>query len=113
MRVRRGWVFLDVLVGMMIVAVLGAMIGAAGAAHQRALKHLDDARAATHLAESALLSMQSGQKPVAGSELAVRELPSPADLAGMSWVEVRASVHGKSASLVGLVPRDAVPTGGG
>ena len=28
MRVRRGWVFLDVLVAMMIVAVLGTMIGA-------------------------------------------------------------------------------------
>ncbi len=116
MRSRRGWVLLEVLMGMIIVSILGAILGGGAAMHQRGLKHLADTRAASRLAESALLSMQSGQTPHAASPgapgPAVREL-SPADVAGMSWVEVRATVHGRAASLVGLVPRNAIPPGGG
>lgn len=113
MRLRRGWVLLDVLMGMMLVSMLGAILGAAAAMHQRGLKHLDDTRAASHLAESALLSMQSGQTPRAVGEqsLSIHELPS-ADVPGMTWVEVRATMHGQSASLVGLVPRNTIPPGG-
>ncbi|HEX4055649.1 MAG TPA: type II secretion system protein [Tepidisphaeraceae bacterium] len=113
MRIRRGFVFIDVLMGMIIVSILGAILGGAAAMHQRSLKHLDATRAASHLAESALLSMQSGQPPRAAEKksLAIHELSS-ADVPGMSWVEVRATVHGRSASLVGLVPRNTIPPSG-
>ena len=65
---RRGFVFIDVLMGMIIVSILGAILGGAAAMHQRSLKHLDATHCASHLAESALLSMQSGQPPRAAEK---------------------------------------------
>jgi type II secretory pathway pseudopilin PulG len=119
---RRGWVFLDVVMGIMIVAILAAILGFAAATHQRGLKHLADSRSATRLAESALISMQSGQSPsipanVEGkpstSNLAFHELPASPDVPGNVWIELDAAVNGRQASLVGLVPRNSLPHGGG
>jgi Tfp pilus assembly protein PilX len=100
----RGFVFMDVLVGMLLVGMLGAMLGAAAAMEQRSIKHLDDTRAAYRMAEMALLSMSSGQSIPAGQSLHVRKLQNSAQVNGMNWVEVQASVHGCTSSLVGLVP---------
>jgi type II secretory pathway pseudopilin PulG len=114
-RAHRGWVFLDVLMAITIVAILTAILGLAVASHRRGLKHLADSRSATRLAESALISMQSGQSPSipANSNLAFHELPVSPDLPGDVWIEVEASVNGRPASLVGLVPRNSLPHGGG
>ncbi|MGD0464046.1 MAG: type II secretion system protein [Tepidisphaeraceae bacterium] len=112
MRARRGWVLLDVLMGMIIVAILGAILGGAAAMHQRGMLHLQDSRTANRLAESALLSMKSHQSPTAssGGELFFQKLPD-SQVPGMSWVEVRAAVHNRTASLIGLVPQDTIPVG--
>jgi len=115
MRRSRGWVFLEVLMAIVIVAILTAILGLAVVSHQRGLKHLADSRSATRLAESALISLQSGQSPSipAGSNLAVHELPVSPDIPGNVWIEVDATVNGRQASLVGLVPRNSLPRGGG
>jgi hypothetical protein len=104
---RRGWVFMDVLVGMLLVGMLGGILGAAAAMQQRSIKHLDDIRAAYRLAESALLSISSGQPTPAGQSVRVRKLQNSPRASGMDWVEAQASVRGCTARLVGLVPAGA------
>jgi type II secretory pathway pseudopilin PulG len=117
MRTRQGWVLLDVLMGMIIVSILGALLGAAAAMHDRAAHHLDDTRAAMRQAESALLTMQSNQippeKPTVGNGgfLTVKKLPAQSQTPGMTWIEVRATVHARTATLVGLVPETSLPVG--
>jgi len=112
MRFRHGWVFLDVLMGMIIVAFLGAILAATAAMHQRGMRHLQDSRTATRLAESALLNMQCHQKPTVGNggELSFQKLPG-SQVRDMFWVEVRATVHNRTASLIGLVPQNTIPVG--
>lgn len=112
MRSRRGWVFIDVVMGVILVGMIAGMLGAAAGWHYRALKHLADTRAATRLAESTLISLQTGQ-PVAAADSKCRELSAATDLPGMTWVEVSATVDGRSASLVGLVPNNSLTPAGG
>jgi Tfp pilus assembly protein PilX len=112
MRRRRGWVFLDVLVGLMILGIIGLTLGAGAAWHQRALAHLSDMRAASRVAESALISMQAREQ-FDRSKVVCREVAGAQNPAGMSWVEVSAKVNGRSASLVGLVPKESLSAGGG
>ncbi len=103
-RCRRGWVFLDVLSGLVIVAILAGTLGAAVAARERALHHLADIRAAQRLAESALICLQSGE--VAPAEgVAVRDLADAPANPQNKWVEVTATVNGRQAQIVGLVPK--------
>jgi len=112
MRARHGWVFLDVLMGMIIVALLGAILGGGAAMHERARQHLQDTRTAMRQAESALLSMQSHQKPTLGNgELSFQKLPDSPQVPGMTWIEVRATVHNRVASVIGLVPETTIPAG--
>jgi type II secretory pathway pseudopilin PulG len=118
MRPRQGWILLDVLMGMIIVSILGTLLGAAAAMHDRAAHHLDDTRAATRQAESALLMMQSHQippekpteKPTVGNGgfLTVKKLPTPSQIPNTTWIEVRATVHTRTAALIGLVPQNAL-----
>lgn len=114
MRFRRGWVFIDVVMAMILISLIAAMLGAAANWHQRALRHLADSRSATRLAESAILSMQSGQTPSRGSDaaLTIHKLSDSSDIPGNAWVEVDATVGNRRASLVGLVPQNTLPGGG-
>jgi hypothetical protein len=102
----RGWVFLDVLSGLVIVAILAGTLGAAVASRERALHHLADTRAAQRLAEATLISLQSGEAaPTDG--IAVRDLADGSPSPQSKWVEVTATVNGRRAQIVGLVPRGA------
>src|SRR5271168_3978959 len=108
MRARRGWVFIDVMMAIILVTLIAAMLGAAADWHQRALRHLVDSRSATRMAESAILSMQSGQSP-SDAGLIFHRLSAPSDSPGKTWVQVEATVGNRRASLVGLVPQNALP----
>lgn len=101
---RDGWVFIDVVVGMTLVAMLGAMLGVAATMQQRSMKRLDDTRAAYRLAEAAMLSMSGGHPMAVGSSLSVRKMQDSPRVPGMDWIEIRATVNGSAARLVGLVP---------
>jgi hypothetical protein len=78
-------------------------LGAAAAARERALHHLGETRAAVQLAESALISLQSGEAAPAG-RISIHELPTESNIAGMVWVQVQTTVNGRQATLVGLIP---------
>jgi type II secretory pathway pseudopilin PulG len=110
MRKRHGWVLLDVLMGMIIVALLAAILGAAAAMNQRSLQHLADSRAATLEAESALLSLQSHQKPTLGNggQSSCKKLSDFPKTPNMTWIEVRATVNARTATIIGLVPQNAL-----
>jgi hypothetical protein len=110
MKRRRGWVFVDVVMGLILLGLSGTMLVVAANWHYRLLKHLADSRAATRLAESELISLQAGE-PVDQGKFAVHQLPTASGSPGMQWVEVSATVDGRGASLVGLVPASAVHGG--
>jgi type II secretory pathway pseudopilin PulG len=114
MRSRRGWVFIDVVMAIILVSIIAAMLSAAADWHQRALRHLTDSRSATRLAESAISSMQSGQTPSQGGDsgLTFHKLSASSDFPGKTWVQVEATVGNRRASLIGLVPQNALPGGG-
>ena len=111
-RLRNGWVFIDVLVGIMLVVILAAILSTAAGMERRSIRHLDDSRAACHLAESALLSMSGGKPLAAGAPVSVRELRGSPQIDGMKWIEVQAKVNGCAASLVGCVPENAARPAG-
>lgn len=99
-----GWVFLDVVMALAIIAILAAILGAAAAARQRALHHLADSRAADRLAEAALISLQTGQAAPAGS-IVIRDLSTASPVPAQSWIEVHATVNNRQADIIGLVPK--------
>jgi len=99
----RGWVFIDVLNGLIIVAILAAILGAAATARQRAMKRLSDSREAQRVAEAAIISMQAGQP--AGNGVVVRPLSTESPVEGKLWVQVEATVNHRQGEIVGLVPK--------
>jgi type II secretory pathway pseudopilin PulG len=99
----RGWVFIDVLTALMIVAILAAILGAAAASRQRAMQHLADSRSAQRAAEAAIISLQSGHP--AGDGVVVHELSTVSPIDGKIWVQVEATVNHRQAEIVGLVPK--------
>jgi hypothetical protein len=101
---RKGWVFLDVVMALTIVAILGLVLGSAADARQRALNHLADSRAAERLAESALISLQAGQAAPGGAVI-VHNLSIAAPVPDRNWVEVDATVNKREAAIIGLVPK--------
>jgi len=112
---RNGWIFLEVLVATNVVGILAVVLATAVGAHQKAINHLADTRAASRLAESAILSMQSGQSPLPRGEdqsVAIHPISQATYFSGMSWVEIDASFHGRRAALIGLVPTGSTPGGG-
>ena len=100
----RGWVFLDVVMALAIVAILAGILGSAAAARQRALHHLADSRAASRLAESVLISLQSAQPAPAGS-IVIREISTASPVPAEKWIEVQATVNNRQADIIGLVPK--------
>lgn len=113
MRRRRGWVFVDVVMAMILISLIAMMLAVAAAWNRRALDHLSDSRAAARLAESALISLQSGQLPASDAPVTFRKLSAGSEIPGHAWVEVDAVVKNHHASLVGLVPQAALPGAGG
>jgi hypothetical protein len=104
MRCRRGWVFMDVVMAMILLSLVAAILSTAAGWHQRALRHLADSRAAVRAAESALISLQAGQIPPNDSTIFLHKLTASSDVPGKAWVEVDAKAGQRSASLIGLVP---------
>jgi hypothetical protein len=114
MRHRRGWVFLDVLMGMILISIIAATLGLAVGSYHRALMHLADLRSASTFAESALISLQTGETshvPL-NVKLEFHTLPAPPGIPGQTWVEVETTVGSRHATLVGLVPQRSLPGGG-
>jgi hypothetical protein len=55
--------------------------------------------------------LQAGQHPSTG-DVHYHSLPQTQQITGMTWIEVSATVNGRSATLVGLVPAQSLPGAG-
>jgi type II secretory pathway pseudopilin PulG len=105
----RGFVIIDVVIGLAILAAIGAALVVALNRQQGAAARLAETRGLTWAAEQAMAELQSGRKPQVEG---VRVEASPAEAAppaGYAWVRVRAERNGRSATLVGLVPAEVAP----
>jgi hypothetical protein len=132
LRVRRaGFLELDILAGLFIVAALTLSLAAVLGRQHRAVQKLADSRAAMQVAETVLTDLQAGragpggapQPGGGGPDTSVEVRPAgdganaanAADAHSGTWVEVVVTVRGGHASLVGPVPSAAAAsaTGGG
>jgi hypothetical protein len=107
----RGLMVADAVAGLALLAVLATTIVIAVRSQGIASERLSDSRGATWAAEEALAEMQAGRP--AGKEVLVDDLKADATPEGFAWVRVHAERHGRSADLIGLVPKTSVPAQGG
>jgi hypothetical protein len=104
----------DAVAGLAVITVLALAIIVATRGYRIASDRLADTRGATWAAEQALAELQAGRSS-SGAKDDVRIEPVNADAVpeGYAWVRVRALRNGRSAELIGLVPKSAAgPTGG-
>ena len=107
----RGLMVADAVAGLALLAVLATTIIIAARSQGIASERLSDSRGATWAAEQALAEMQAGR--AAGKEVRVDALNADAAPDGFAWVRVHAERYGRSADLIGLVPKASAPAQGG
>jgi hypothetical protein len=102
----------DIMIGLGMVAALAAVLASAVGRERTAELRLADDRAAVRVAEHALLDLQNSQPlpPLpADVRVAVHAVSdAPVAPAGFAWADVEATVRGRQASLVGIVPAGAM-----
>jgi type II secretory pathway pseudopilin PulG len=111
---RRGYMLLDAVMGLAMVGILTTALVVAINRQHRAEQKLADSRAAVRLAERALAEMQASGKAPARDErtrIEVRLVDGGVDGRDQVWVEVIAASGDSTATLLGLVPRSAIPEG--
>jgi len=113
-RRRRHGIFLtDAMIGFAITAVLALALVTAITKARRAETRLDEGAAAMRIARRAMADLRQG-KPLAKitddaeTEIKVTPLDGGAKPANQTWASVSVTYHGRSASLVGLVPAKGV-----
>jgi hypothetical protein len=97
---RGGWMMIDVMFGMTLIALMGVALSVGIHRQGRVLLKLENARAAARTAEAALLSLQSGNQSTAPG-VTVRPLPDAA-VPGFTWVQAESVADGKPTVLIGL-----------
>jgi type II secretory pathway pseudopilin PulG len=105
-----GWMIADVLIAMAIIVILATVLATAVTRQQRASNHLADSRAAARLAEQTLTALQRGDAAPPAPEAAkieVRAVDAPAPSTTSRWVQVRATLRGRSSDVIGIVRADA------
>ena len=117
-RRRRGFLIVDMITGLAIVGIIATTLVVLVGRERRIGATLGDRRAAARLAEETLADLRAGREPGRGtvpdgkeggtglpSQVEVTALSSPeGSPAGRRWVQVRATVVGRTVTLVGLVP---------
>jgi type II secretory pathway pseudopilin PulG len=106
-RYRRGFLMADIAIGMVVIGVIAAVLGSAVVRARAAEERLAETRAAGRLAEHVLLNLQHHQPPPpapAGANINVRKMT---DAIGGTWAAVDVDVHGRRATLFGIVPGEA------
>jgi type II secretory pathway pseudopilin PulG len=107
----RGFFLLDTIVGLIILAILGVVLGKAISWQQRSEQRLADVRMASHCAERTLLELRDGHEPpLLDVDETVRIEPAigGAEINGFVWVRVTGSCHRSSVTLLGLAKRGAM-----
>ncbi|MBC7782882.1 MAG: hypothetical protein H7144_03505 [Burkholderiales bacterium] len=104
---RRGFMFLDVLIALMIVGAAAGMLVVAGSRIDRAVRTLDDTRAAQRLATETLIAMQHGTAaPGSDGRIAIEEIKEAPAPIGWRWVTINCQLGRGKAALTGLVRSD-------
>jgi type II secretory pathway pseudopilin PulG len=101
-----GFFTIDALIGLFIIAALASALAVAMGRQRQSVTRFGDSRAAVHLAERALLNLQRGRPlpPVDDqTAISVKNLDTPGT-GSQVWVEVSATVRGRTQNLIGLVP---------
>ncbi len=105
---RRGSLAVDAVFGLAIIGIVAVLFVKSSRATRAARDHLADARAAGRLAERAMLAAAAGRPVPDGCRVAA--LAGTDAPAGRTWATAEATVRGRRATLVGLVPTE--PKGG-
>ncbi len=103
---RRGFMVLDAVLGLSVVAAIATLLIVSSSAEQRAMQKLRGTRSAGAIAESAMVELQQSRRlppDNADTHLALRRLLTRAP-AGQVWVEISVTHEAGRAELVGLVP---------
>jgi hypothetical protein len=107
----RGFFTAEAIIGLALLAMIMILLAVALGREQKVMNRLADSRAALRLAEETLTALQSKTAaPQAG--VRVMKLDAPCDAPGCSWAKVQATVNGRSATLIGVVPSASLPPGG-
>jgi len=110
-RPRRGVFLTDMIVGMTIMLLLGAVLASAAIRRNKGAEQLADSRHATRIAEQALTALQLGQTsptPPEGATIEIVPIDGVKDVpSGYKWVAVRVLHKNRTANLTGLVRADA------
>jgi type II secretory pathway pseudopilin PulG len=110
---RRGFMMLDVLIGIILLGALLSVLGISANLRNRAAVRMASQRAAMQLAEMALADLQRGATTApAEAQDSVVVHRSGQRIGGLEWVQVIASHEGRQASLSGLAPATQPATGG-
>ncbi len=107
MRRRNGWVFIDAVTAMILLAIAATLLVVAVNRQRRGLDRLDQTRSAFRVAESAMSALQSGRSPSPDFPVHVTLLSTASPSPDMHWIDLTAQVDGRSAHLIGLVPTTA------
>lgn len=102
---RRGFMFADALMALLLVAVAAGVLMAASLRVKGAVNILDDTRAAQRLATEVITAMQIGTQPPRPASAIIDINPSD-DVAapqGWRWVNVHCRIGRGNAELTGLV----------
>ena len=112
----RGFFSAEAIVALALLAFIMILLAVALGRQQKVLNRVADSRAALRIAEATLTAMQTHRiAPTAAPASAVRiiKLDTPCECSGYAWAKVQATVNGRSASLVGVVPASSIPPRGG
>jgi type II secretory pathway pseudopilin PulG len=104
---RSGFVLLDLITGLLFLAVLAAILFVGIQTRAKGAARLAESRAALRSAEAALGELQSGETkppPRAGVEVRIDDDPETSAPIGYKWVRITATCAGKTAELRGVVP---------
>jgi type II secretory pathway pseudopilin PulG len=106
---RRGLFLADAMIGFAITAVLGLVLVTAITQTKRSQERLDETTTATRIARRVMTDLQAGKPAPAkldDAEVKVSPTTGGAAVAGQAWIEVTATYHGRTATLVGLTPKE-------
>ena len=105
---RPGIFLMDTIVGLVLTGILGTILVVAITRGGAAERRLADAATATRIAQRAMSALHDGKTPPAdlnGATLSVQPTEGGAKIANHRWIQVTVTYHGRTTSLVGLVPQ--------
>jgi hypothetical protein len=109
---RRGFFLADTVMGFIVVGILGVILVTAITKSSRARDRLEESATADRIAQRVMGVLREGKPGPAtlgDAQVKVKAASGGAVVAGQRWVEVSVVYHGRSASLVGLVPAGGAP----